>query len=130
MIKKGDICIIDPDNKAKFAGKKIVYLKVIKVRGIFPRRMATGYMCGPGGVIINENPLVINTFYLAKNNSNVPKIVIRHPEDTPIINNNECEVYKKILSKVALNEITQDELKAAQTLLYKLEFYKDIYTEY
>lgn len=127
-LKVGDICLFNKDNEIPMSSDKIIYAKIIgkkfSIRG-------WQYMCcisDANGTIINTNPMSVIKKYLTKLHPG-EVVVVRYPEDIPIINMQDVAIIKILNSKFGTNLNEDLQIQLAK-LIIKLELFAKVINEY
>lgn len=127
----GDVCIIDPENRLCISGKSIIYAKILKIKGFWIFKTANVCICDRQGNLRNEDPFDVFIHYLVPNGSRGDNVVIRYPENIPILTKEDFETYRKLYA-ISINHSSwsEDFKNKCKILLEKIKFFSTIITEY
>lgn len=128
--KVGEICIINKNNDiVPMSSDKIIYVKVKEiVRNIFFMRIYRCQICDREGNILNETPLNCLAKHLHKL-EDWQVVVVRYPEDIPIINEEDVKLIKLMNAKWG-DQLSEHYQERITMLILKLELFSKVINEY
>ena len=130
MFQVGEICIFNKDNIIPMSSDKIIYVRILerKFSPFLGGRYYIAKICDKDGKVLNNNAMKIKEIYLTKINYG-EVVVVRYPEDVPIINARDVALVK-LMAEKTINQFEEYAQKDILKLISKLELFATVINEY
>ena len=130
MFQVGEICIFNKDNIIPMSSDKIIYVRILerKFSPFLGGRYYIAKICDIEGNVLNNNAMKIKEIYLTKINYG-EVVVVRYPEDVPIINARDVALVK-LMAEKTMNQFEEYAQKDILKLISKLELFATVINEY